>query len=100
MVSFNAQFQYTFDRSDVRDLYLRFGENYKDPCIRYAVDILNDQATKYKASMFFKDLATVQEDMKRNLTSTFKAHCYSTITTLQVSKAKLPNDYETALQAT
>ena len=59
MVSFNAQFQYVFDRSRVRDLYLRYGENYKDPCIRYAVDILNDRATKYKASMFFKDLAGV-----------------------------------------
>jgi hypothetical protein len=100
MVSFNAQFQYTFDRNRVRDLYLRFGENYKDPCIRYAVDILNDQATQYKASMFFKDLATVQEDMKKNLTKTFDEHCFSSITTLQVSKAKLPNDYETALQTT
>jgi len=41
-VSFSATIQYTFDRSTLKQLYLKFGDNYKEPCLRYAVDILND----------------------------------------------------------
>lgn len=41
-VSFSATIQYTFDRNRLKELYMKFGDNYKDPCIRYAVDILND----------------------------------------------------------
>jgi len=100
MVSFNAQFQYTFDRGQLRDLYLRYGEDYKNPCIRYAVDSLNDRATRYNATVFFKDLGTVQEDMRKALSTIFLEHCFATITTVQISKPKLPRDYETALQST
>lgn len=99
-VKFQVQFQYTLDKNKLRDLYLTYGENYRDPCIRFAVDIFNDRATAFKASMFFKDLGAVQEDMRKAIVTVFNKECYSYITTLQVSKAKLPYDYENALQNT
>ena len=42
MVTFSVQFQYTIDQQNLLDLYLKYGEDYKNPCIRYAVDCLND----------------------------------------------------------
>lgn len=31
---------------------MTFGEDYKSPCLNYAIDILNDVATKYNAYDF------------------------------------------------
>jgi ABC-type uncharacterized transport system auxiliary subunit len=69
---------------------LRYGEDYKNPCIRYAVDILNDRATNFTASQFFQDLGGVQEDMRRAIVKTWDQECFATVTTVQVAKAKLP----------
>ena len=54
MVTFNAEFQYQFVKSDLYKLYMKFGEDSKNPCSRYAIDVLNDSASKQKASSFFK----------------------------------------------
>lgn len=58
-VKFSVQFQYTLNKANLIDLYLRYAEDYKNPCIRYAVDILNDRATHFTASQFFQDLGLV-----------------------------------------
>ena len=44
MVNFRAQFQYQLNPKSLVTLYMRYGEDYKSPCIRFAVDTLNDQA--------------------------------------------------------
>jgi len=63
MVNFRATFQYQLNEKDLLTLYRKFGEDYKSPCIRYAVDCLNDQASKFQASMFFRNLTTVGTEM-------------------------------------
>jgi hypothetical protein len=63
-VKFAVQFQYTLNKNSLLQLYLKYGEDYKNPCIRYAVDILSDRASQFTASQFFADLAGVQADMK------------------------------------
>ena len=63
-VKFSVQFQFTLNRGSLRELYTRYGEDYRSPCIRYAVDIFSDRASKFTASQFFSDLGTVQEDMR------------------------------------
>jgi hypothetical protein len=99
-VRFSVQFQYTLNKLNLLELYLRYGEDYKSPCTRYAVDILNDRATSFTASQFFQDLGSVQEDMRQAIIKTWDKECYATVTTVQVSKAKLPVNYENALQST
>ena len=42
MVNFRAQFQYQFNQADLIHIYKRYGEDYKSPCIRFAVDTMND----------------------------------------------------------
>ena len=41
------------------DLYRRYGEDYKTPCSRYAIDAMTDDASKYQASFFFRNLTIV-----------------------------------------
>jgi len=62
-VRFAAQFQYTLNKNDLPSLYMRYGEDYKNPCIRYAVDVLNDRATNFTATKFFTEIDTVKFDM-------------------------------------
>jgi len=63
MVNFRAQFQYQFNSKDLLTMYMRYGDDYKSPCIRFAVDTLNDQAAGFAASMFFKNLTQVGIEM-------------------------------------
>lgn len=79
MVNFRAQFQYQLNSKDLLGLYLRYGEDYKTPCIRYSVDVMNDMASRFAASMFFKNLTTVGMDMQDELEKTFLAECFARV---------------------
>ena len=50
MVNFNTQFQFRLIVSDLPKLYNRYGDDFKTPCLRFAVDKMNDIAAKYRAS--------------------------------------------------
>ena len=79
MVEFRAQFQYQLNSADLSKLYLKYGEDYKSPCIRFAVDIMNDQATNFFASAFFRNITQVQIDMEEKLAEVFLRECYSRV---------------------
>lgn len=71
MVNFRAVFQYQLNQKSLITLYKKYGDDYKSPCIRFAVDTLNDQAAQFTASMFFRNLTTVGSDMQVKLEQTF-----------------------------
>ena len=47
MVNFRAQFQYQLNELNLLQLYLTYGDDYKTPCIRFAVDVMNDEAANF-----------------------------------------------------
>ena len=94
------QFQYKLQKGNINSLFLKYGENYKDPCIQWSIDKLNDKATNFSASLFFRDLGTIQKEMTVAMKDLLERECYFDLQTLQVSKAKLPDAYERALDAT
>ena len=100
MVTFSAQFQYQLNQKDLLNLYSRYGDDYKTPCIRFAIDKFNDQASQFEASMFFRNLTAVGLDMQEKLGVLMEQECYSRIQSLQLSKADLPQRFEDALTAT
>lgn len=63
MVTFIAQFQYQLNQGELVQLYTTYGEDYKTACIRYAVDVMNDEASQYNAGDFFKNLTTISTTM-------------------------------------
>lgn len=52
-ISFKASFSYLLMSQNLYDLYLKYGEDYRTPCEKFAIDALNDLATKYNATTFF-----------------------------------------------
>ena len=50
MIQFKATIQYELLPEKLYDLYKRYGEDYRTPCMKFAIDILNDAATKHSAS--------------------------------------------------
>ena len=44
----------------LKSLYLRYGEDYKRPCIKWATDAMSDKSTDYTASQFFKNITTIR----------------------------------------
>lgn len=79
MVNFRAQFQYQLRMEDLLKLYLTYGKDYKTPCLRFAIDKMNDIAAKYKANEFFKDLQNIQNAMDQELKALFNKECYSNV---------------------
>ena len=79
---------------------MKYGADYKTPCIRLAVDSLSDQAALFNASQFFKNPAGVGTSMQAGLTDLFQRECNARVQALQLSQTVLPSEYEEALEAT
>jgi len=41
------------------DLYMRYGDDYKSSCEKFAIDTLNDAATKHNAKQFFNEFVNI-----------------------------------------
>ncbi len=61
------------------DLYMRYGEDYKSPCIKYAIETLNDESTKYDANEFFNSSQIITQKMMSSLNETLSENCYASI---------------------
>ena len=79
---------------------MKYGENYKKPCENFAVDVLNDQATKHDASKFFFEQDTIAGQMQEALKTVFARECNSNIESFQLSGIDLPNLFENAIDET
>ena len=79
---------------------MRYGKDYLTPCRKFAVDIMNDQATKSSAERFFFEVDQIMIEMQQALAETFAQHCYSNIEFFQLSGVDLPNRFEDAIDET
>lgn len=79
---------------------MRYGENYKDPCIKYAIETLNDAATKYDANEFFSISGLISQEMMNDLNVTLDSKCYAQIQFFQVQNPDIPDKYQAAIQET
>jgi len=75
-------------------LYKTYGEDYKQPCSRYVIDALNDFASKFNASLFFKGVNTISPETLKELKPIMLEKCFFKVTTLQLSTPNLPGNYQ------
>lgn len=99
-INFKASFQYILVPNKLYDLYMMYGTDYKTPCQKYVIDILNDVATQYDAFRFFSNPDQISLDMFKYLNSTMAEHCYSNLQFFQLSGTDLPNDFEQSITVT
>lgn len=100
MVNFRAQFQYQLTQGNLTKLYLRYGEDYKTPCIKFSIDSMSDEATRFTASAFFRNITNVKQSMEKKLSDMLMRECFFVVSSLQIQNADLPNEFEHALEAT
>ena len=55
---------------------MRYGADYRTPCEKYAVDILNDAATRHDASTFFTNQDKIATAMQIALNNTLDTECF------------------------
>ena len=79
---------------------MRYGEDYKTPCEKFAIDILNDAATKHDANSFFTQTDQISQQMMQALNTTMETECFSSIQFFQLSGVDLPNKFEDAISET
>ena len=58
---------------------MRYGEDYKTPCQKYVIDILNDAATSYDAFSYFSQSDQIRLDMMKVLNGTLANYCFANL---------------------
>ena len=76
---------------------MRYGEDYKEPCVRYAIDILNDVATQFSAAMYIRNQTLISSAMNHSLSEVYTNTCLSTLNSFNLMKPTLPQDYENSI---
>ena len=99
-ISFKAVIQFQLQSSNLYKLYMKYGENYRSPCEKHAIETLNDAATRYNANSFFQSTDTINTMMKNDLQRVLSRECFCDIWVFQISGIDLPNKFETAIQDT
>ena len=56
---------------------MRYGEDYRTPCQKYVIDILNDAATQYDAFSYFSQSDQIRLDMMKVLNGTLANYCFA-----------------------
>jgi hypothetical protein len=58
---------------------MKYGEDYRTPCQKIAIDVLTDTSTEYGASRFFFDKEIISTEMMATLNATFAEQCMATV---------------------
>jgi hypothetical protein len=96
-IKFKISFQYTLLPNKLFEMYMTYGTNYKPPCEKFAVDTLNDAATKHDATTFFEKPDIVRAAMTKRLNITLIEKCFASLTSLQLSGVDLPDLFNSAI---
>lgn len=78
-VSLEVSFQYVYITNHLYDMYMKYGSEYRTPCLKIAVDILTDTSTQYTATRFFFDKEVISLEMMKELNETFAEQCMATV---------------------
>lgn len=66
-ISFKATVQFQLQPANLYKLYMKYGDNYRSPCEKHAIETLNDAATRYDANSFFQNTDVINNRMKDDL---------------------------------
>lgn len=59
---------------------MRYGDDFKTPCEKFAIDTLNDAATKHGAQEFFSQQGLIGQAMQQALNTTMEIECFLSLT--------------------
>lgn len=81
-------------------MYTTYGDDHRTPCSKYSIDTINDVALQFNAIKFVRGISEVKPVIETELKKVLKAKCYYNVFSLQITEVKLPQRYQSALEAT
>ena len=97
-VTLEISFQYILQPENLYQLYVKYGDNYKQVVQNVAIDILTQEATGYTAYNFFTERGKIKDDFQQHLNHKLNSTCFANVQYLQLRNVDLPNLFEQAIQ--
>lgn len=99
-VTLEVSFQYMLQAEKIYDLYMNFGESYKNVFIREAIEVITTAATNYSAYGFFMNRTIIGTDMQMYLTKALNSSYYASVEFFQLRSVDLPPEFDKAIADT
>jgi len=98
-VTLGISFQYRYDATSVRELYLNFKYNQTEVYENTAKANIANSATNYSAYSFFNDKQMIATSMQFSLAKVFHDELYASIDAFQITQVELPAEFQEAILA-
>jgi len=96
-VSLSISFQYRYDFSRLRELYLMYKQEELEVYENTAKAVIANAATNFSAYRFFNDKQEIATDMQIALTRVFADTLYARIDAFQITRIELPTTFQNAI---
>jgi len=96
-VSLSLSFQYRYDESKLRELYLRFKTKELPVYENTAKAVIANVATNFSAYTFFNDKQGIAVEMESHVRETFGRELFARIVAFQITRVELPRQFQDAI---
>jgi len=96
-VSLSVSFQYRYDFSRLRELYMTYKQEELDVYENTAKAVIANTATNFTAYRFFNDKQEIATEMQISLTKVFDESLYARIDAFQITRIELPTTFQAAI---
>lgn len=93
LVSLDLGFYYALDRSNIIDIYKKYGENYELRFTQYAVKAIKEVTIQYEAEEFFLIRRQIGDHMLAQLRATYREENLS-VELFALREIKIPSNFE------
>ena len=98
-VSLSVSFQYRYDGTRLRDLYLMFKQEELEVYENTAKAVIANIATNFSAYTFFNDKQGIATEMQLVVGRVFDEQLFALIDAFQITRVELPNEFQNSILA-
>merc|ERR1712146_487897 len=98
-VKLSVSFQYRYDQSRLRDLYLTYKQEEVEVYENTAKAVIANAATNFSAYTFFNDKQGIATIMQLQLADIFFERLMATVVAFQITRVELPGEFQDAILA-
>jgi len=96
-VKLSISFQYRYDVSRLRDLYLTYKQEQVEVYENTAKAVIANVATNFSAYTFFNDKQGIATEMQMEVTRVFGERLMANIDAFQITRVELPGEFQNAI---
>lgn len=96
-VQLSVSFQYRYDLSRLRELYLTFKQDELEVYENTAKAVIANIATNFTAYRFFNDKQGIATEMQLAVTQKFANELFALIDAFQITRVELPSEFQSAI---